>query len=662
MRSRHHVPFALIALLTMACLTPTARTRADDLVVTGTRTPESSHKALVNTGAVTRREAERRGATNVAEALAGQLGLQVNPAAYGYLGGPSAVQMLGFDLNRVLILEDGERVIGDVGGAIDLSSLPLTDVSRIELVPGPTSALYGTSALGGVINILSSAPIAAGSFGRVRLEGRRYRWLLLQTTAGYRAISKARPWVVADASFSRRDGIERTSGLPDLLVPATQRTLASIRAGVLLGPRVDLRVRARFIRDHLDGIESREVPGLGRYITDLPQTNDRIALQLLELIDLGERSSLRLSITRQWAFATASKDRRGSPLGELRNRNVSLSTFESTFVHRFGRHTLVAGFRAESERYAQTLSRTIATNAAGTLASESGDEVRPISLGSAALYAQLALSPTEKLRVLLGLRGEAHRRFGGVAAPRLAVWFAPSARWAFRAGVGRGFRAPTGKELGFTFDHSFYGYRVDGDPTVRPETSWGLNGDVTYRTADKITVRAGGFVNWVRDLIDIGATGQRTDTGVDIYRYRNVGAARTAGGQVDFVFPARSWFRVELGYAHLWTRDDGGDRPLPSRPPHTLVASTRIDLPRGIEVYLRWRLVSDAYVADDLRSPAFQTLDMRVSKALWPAARAYAGVLNVFNERPTPGRLGDQRPLDGRVFYVGLTGELPAED
>src|SRR5882724_3469487 len=125
-----------------------------EVVVTGTRTPESSQRASVRTDFVTRAEAERRGATNVAEALAGEPNLQVNPENYASRGRPSGAQMQGLDADRVLVLEDGERVLGDEDGVVDLSQLPLVDVERIEYVTGPTSSLYGTNALGGVINVV----------------------------------------------------------------------------------------------------------------------------------------------------------------------------------------------------------------------------------------------------------------------------------------------------------------------------------------------------------------------------------------------------------------------------------------------------------------------------------------------------------------------------
>src|SRR5690348_7048478 len=80
----------------------------ETVVVTGTRTPEHVQRATVKTDVVTREEAERRGATSVADALASQPGLQVNPGSYGFLGGVSALQIQGFDRDRVLVLEDGE--------------------------------------------------------------------------------------------------------------------------------------------------------------------------------------------------------------------------------------------------------------------------------------------------------------------------------------------------------------------------------------------------------------------------------------------------------------------------------------------------------------------------------------------------------------------------
>jgi outer membrane receptor for ferrienterochelin and colicins len=220
-----------------------------EVVVTGTRTPEQVQRALVKTDVVSAREAERRGATNVGEALATQPGVRVDPGAYGYLGGPSAIQIQGFDLQRVLILEDGEPVVGDVGGAIDLANLALADLDRIEIVTGPTSALYGASAIGGVVNIITAPPRDEGFSGRARVEARSHAGVLAQGGAAYRARRAGQPWITLDGSLFRMDGIGRTPGLPDLQIPETARGMIGARGGVSLSKDVYVWVGGRGFRD-----------------------------------------------------------------------------------------------------------------------------------------------------------------------------------------------------------------------------------------------------------------------------------------------------------------------------------------------------------------------------------------------------------------------------
>ena len=323
------------AMLCLAGLTSARNARAqvqvkardpDTVVVTGTRTPEQSQRSTIKTDVVTRDEAERRGATNVAEALQSQPGVQVNPGAYGYLGGPSAIQIQGFDLQRVLILEDGEPVVGDVGGAIDLSSLPIGDIRRIEIVTGPTSALYGSSAIGGVVNILTSPPIKEGASGRARVEGRNRFGLLAQGNGSYR---RGDTWAGVDVNFMRQDGVGRLAKLPDLQVPDTSRSMVGVRAGTSLSDKIDVRVRARWFRDRSDGLTSKVAPGVGNYIIDTPTETNRFTLHFIESIDLGKGSSLRFTLGRQWSDSTTATTQRDSAVGEKRDREHRMQSFET---------------------------------------------------------------------------------------------------------------------------------------------------------------------------------------------------------------------------------------------------------------------------------------------------------------------------------------------
>ncbi|APR82339.1 TonB-dependent receptor [Minicystis rosea] len=637
---------------------PPKRPRAPiEVVVTGTRTPESTQRATIRTDVVTREEAERRGATNVGEALQGQLGVQVNPSAYGSLGNPSAIQMQGLDGQRVLILEDGERVIGDVGGVIDLASIPLTDVSRIEMVTGPTSSLYGTSAIGGVVNVLSAPPEAQGPSGRMRAEG-RYPWgALIQGTGAYR---RGDSWVRLDSSFQHTAAISLNPESIELAIPRLNQHLIGLRAGTRLGSRLTVQARARWIRDVSLGRSEQVVPQLGTYRIDLPERTDRIALHLAQTVDLGGGSSLRVTAARQWAYNQTSQDRFESPLDEIRNRSTTLSSMEAIGTIADGPRTWVVGVRAEVENLQQGFTRTELVQGVPTTIPQV--EVPQTTLGSAALYGQLAYKILDKLTLLPGVRGEMHLRYGAVVAPRLAVAYRPTDSVTIRVSGGRGFRAPSAKEFGFAFDHSIYGYRVTGNPNLKPESSWGVNGGVTVKPVRDLTLSGGVFANWIKDLIDVDLNPTSTTGGIQDYTYRNVGSARTFGWQIDLAWKASSWLRTEAGYAYLWTRDDTLGRPLQGRPPHTVYSSLRGDLPARIQLYLRWRAVTDAYLEDGLRTVGFQTIDARVSRPIWPGSLAYVGVLNALGAQKDPLRLGDQRPIAGRTFYLGFTAELPWEN
>ena len=315
-----------------------------DVVVTGTRTPEQSQRATVKTDVVTREEAERRGATNVAEALQSQPGVQVNPGAYGYLGTTSPIQIQGLDLNRVLVLEDGEPVVGDTGGAIDLSQIPITDIARIEVVTGPTSALYGSSALGGVVNIVTAPPNEEGASGRARAEYRSYHGVFLEGGGAYR---KKRTWVALELGFNRMDAIT-ADPLPDTQIPETSRTNVGVRAGTSLTKDIDVQARVRWMHRELAGVESQVYPGLGRFESDTPEITNRFAAHVLETIRLDHKgSNLRLSLARQQTDDTLSTIPRGSPLSNVQRSTQAMQSFEGTATFADGPRTWVVGTRLE---------------------------------------------------------------------------------------------------------------------------------------------------------------------------------------------------------------------------------------------------------------------------------------------------------------------------
>ena len=636
---------------------PARADKVEEVVVTGTRTPEGSQRATVKTDVVTRVEIERRGATNVADALSRQPGVRVDSGAYGYLGGVGAIQIQGFDLQRVLILEDGERVVGDIGGAIDLSAISTADVERIEIVQGPSSSLYGSNAIGGVVNIITAPPRREGLAAGARAEARTGNGLLAQGRGSYR---EGTTWMGLDADLFRQDGVARTPWLPDRHVPDMSRFMLGARGGLALAENIDIRVRARWNHRRLDDLSSRLAPGLGRYLIDEPSETDRFSLHIIENIRFGGGSNLRLTLGRQWADNATASIQRGSAIGDRRERRDRLQSAEAIGTIADGARTWVVGSRAEVENIAQSHETTESLSTGPSTRRE--NEVAPQMLGRAAAYGQLQWKVTPALTVLPGVRSEMDVRFGGAVTPRVATSYRPAPELQLRLSFGRGFRAPSAKELGFAFDHSSLGYRVLGNEHLRPETSWGANGDVTFHPVPAAMLRGAVFVNWVRDLIDVDLTGASASGTVVDYRYENFGRARTAGAQIFGSFRMGERFRADLGYDYLYTRDDVSDRPLGGRPPHTVTASIHCELAWRVALDARWRTSSDAFVTESVRAPGYTIVDLRLAREVWRRSQAYAGVLNLTDAHQEPGRVGDLRPPLGRVFYVGFRVDWPLEE
>lgn len=659
MRARALLGIVVFAAAAHAEDKPEKKRDDADVVVTGTRTPERSQRATVKVDVVTREEAERRGATNVAEALQSQPGVQVNPSAYGYLGGVAAIQIQGFDRDRILVLEDGERIVGDTGGAIDLSNVPVGDLSRIEIVTGPTSSLYGSSAIGGVVNLITAPPAREGPSGRARAEIRTGPGAVLSSSGAQR---RGRAWAGLDANYTYQDSVSRDPTKPDTQIPVAERGMLGLRGGFPLSERTDVRLRARWFHDHTQGLQTEDVPGLRRYLVDLPEETNRWTAHAIVTSDLGKGSSVRFTLGRQWYDNETKTDLRDSPLDQIHDRHQRMQSGEAVLTVADGPRTWVAGARLEAESFRQEFTQTTA-NPSGALVTTTAPELVPLTIASGAAYEQLGwkMGP---LTLMPGARLEGNTKYGGAVAPRLAAALR-AGKVTARASFGRGYRAPSGKELGFLFDHSLYGYRVVGNADLRPESSWGVNGDVTWAPSPVLSLRVGAFANWIADLIDIDLASGVPTGQVVTYTYKNFASARTLGLEARATLRLHDRFRAEIGWDYLYTRTDdgaGGEVPLGGRPPNVVTCAVTWALPWKLELAARWRTASEAYLTDTTRAPGFTTADVRLARALWPKAQVYAGALNALDVHMDPGRVGDLRPPLGRVLYAGVRSELPWDD
>lgn len=156
----------IAALLTLAVAFPHVVFSQDidleKVVVTASRISQDSGSVARNVDLITSKDIEQSGAQDLSDVL-GQLP-SLTVSQYGGLGSTKSVRMRGSNASQTLIMLDGRPLNNPRDGEVDLSmlSISINDISRIEVLHGPGSSLYGSNAMGGVINIISKNPPKEG--------------------------------------------------------------------------------------------------------------------------------------------------------------------------------------------------------------------------------------------------------------------------------------------------------------------------------------------------------------------------------------------------------------------------------------------------------------------------------------------------------------------
>ncbi len=148
--NKHYLP-AAVALLTG--LQPAFGEALDPVVVTATRTAQTVDESLSSVSIITREDIERRQAHSVTDVLRGLPGVSI--ANNGGRGKATAVFLRGTESDHVLVMIDGVKVGSATLGTTAFEDLPIDEIERIEVVRGPRSSLYGSEAIGGVIQIFT---------------------------------------------------------------------------------------------------------------------------------------------------------------------------------------------------------------------------------------------------------------------------------------------------------------------------------------------------------------------------------------------------------------------------------------------------------------------------------------------------------------------------
>lgn len=599
----------------------------DDIVVTGTRTAHRMSDAPVDVQLITAADIRNSGARDLAELLEREGGIYATRIA----GRGSRIEIQGLSSEHVLILVDGRRMIGRINGAIDLTRLRLDSIERVEIVKGPSSALYGADALGGVINVITRR--RGGEAGSLTLRA--------DEDANAEAFGNA-GWNLGERLGGRVGGgwlhIE-----PYDLDPATasddgidgNSRFAQGNARWSPSAGFDLDVDAAYSLD-----DSRRVDeGTGGAVYDTRKRIEEVRAGISPRIVLGGATELRLDGYFNRYFDQYLQQQRGSA-----DNTTDEETLDELWVggaqldHRIGLHRISVGAEAQLEQLE-----------ADRLGS-AGERDRQ------SVFAQDELALLDgDLALVAGARYDRDSQFGDQLSPKLSLRYDLARDWILRAGYGHGYRAPDFKQLLLRFDNPAIGYRVDGNPELEPERSVAYNLGVTWFARRDASVALTTHHSAVEDLIEI----VQVESGPPIvYSYRNVASARLYGADLQVQFRPWSPLEVQLGYGWLHSEDEATGEALSGRPEHRANAALRFEQ-RNYALGLRGVWIGERVFGVDVdtggpptaagTAAAYALFDARAEWTRWPRCVIALGVDNVLDEGD-PAYL----PIQPRSAYLEL--------
>lgn len=462
-----------------ALLTPVIASAADDdstdtIIVTATRSEISIADAIVPVTVIDRERIELSLATDLAELLRFEAGLDI-----GRNGGPgqaTSVFLRGTESNHTLVLMDGVRINpGTIGGAAIQNIAPEL-IERVEIVKGSRSSLYGTDAIGGVINIISRR--SAAPFLDVGLGGGSFDQSNGFISGG---IGSERGEIGASVNWQDTDGYAIRS---DSDITRGYENLSASLYGTLPIGAADLTVR------HWQA--SGNVEYLDFLLSPLDQDYDNQSTSLELENPLGGSGVSRLIVSY-----SVDDIEQNQSTDFVTSERVSL---DWQYGVELGDHSLAVGVFAADED-------------ASSLSFGSGfDEATRYQ----AVFLQDSLS-LGRHRFFVSARYSDYDSFGSEPTWNGEYAFELSDQWTFNIGAGHAFRAPDAT------DRFGFGGNPDLDPEVAEEVQLGA----VFRPSDRQSIRLELYANDIEDLIEFDFTD---------FTLQNIAEAEIRGAQLGYEY------------------------------------------------------------------------------------------------------------------------------
>ncbi len=637
----------VLPIISIAQTTPNSD-QEEHIVVTGTRTAKLLSNSPVLVDVIDGDIIAKVSHGTLAQALNYLPGVVVKRSVKdGY-----NIQMQGFGGDHVLVLIDGQPIISPTGSSADLDQIPADNIEQIEVIRGAASVMYGSSAMGGVINIITRKTDESGlkiDYDLSQYQGNTIEDSDLNHTIKVNANENFVGWQTQlNALMINDQGYDYDSDTVSQDAASVDKTFITLATSKDHGD-IATDVKYQWL-DEKKLRDSSAIPGQSEiifYQTDLTKHQ----------LDLGLKGTKAKKEPWQINLRYIDHQETSGQSNSLRDTHIVMSEINGQTVFQLDDIELVTGGVIHADRLNQDKP------------TDGAIEIDNKSRESAEVFAQ-GNWVKKNTQILAGMRSQYDSDFGWHNAVRLSTMKNISLsditlQW--RAGLGQSYRVPNLKERFYVFDHSALGYMVLGNENLKPETADSFNSSLTINTSfadGSIDFNSNISIHYSEtdDLIDsVIDPEQSEETGLSIYQYQNISQAKIHGFDVSTEFTFSQW-QMQLNYSYLTSEDQNKERLL-SRPRHQVKFNINYDIDAydiefiAYAVYQASEAVPDSYLG--VENNEYTTFNAVMNQTITSNLSWRLSVDNIFDEHKSPSANGqnlfDARPVSSRTISAGIS-------
>jgi outer membrane receptor for ferrienterochelin and colicins len=542
----------------------------DEVVVTASKTATKLGNVTSPISVITKKNIQQAGSLRLKDILQEQAGMSITN------GFGAGIQMQGLNPDYTLILLNGAPLVGRTAGVLDLNRIGITNIKKIEIVKGPSSSLYGSEAMAGVINIItdntSEKKIQFGArygFGNPNLgwSSPLGKNVFKNSDLNFLLITKYKK---ATFNFSSNAFyIDAISFRPYSSERITQPIWRFTNQLSISAPINDKNNFTFLVRNGYDQIKQNfAVNNNGAVSTSYgKETNNDVNLNAILKHSFNENIKSSLNVY-------------GTFYNGYQKLNFSNKP-DSSYIDEFKQHL----YRAENQNDFK-FKNMLVTIGAGYIIDQAFstryDNVESKKQNQILYaFAQHEWTISKKLIFTTGVRYDHNKIFAAAFSPKFSFRYIANKAITIKGSIGRGFKAPDFRQLYLNFtNNAAGGYSVLGSidaikiiqqmqilgqlseikddynklSTLKPEFSTGINLGGTIFFNKNLQLDFNGFRNDIDGLIDVRQVATKLN-GAQIFSYINIKKAYTQGLEFDLKWKASKTISISTGYQLLETAD-----------------------------------------------------------------------------------------------------------